>query len=172
MKNKTIIIIVISFFIFVFLIFYKRLNNSNIYKPYDNENKIVPKFSAYSFFENKLINSENIFNQKKFYLLNIWASWCLPCRDEHPFIMSLKGTNKLEIIGLNYKDNDKNAKKFINDYGNPYSKILLDKDGTRAIEWGAYGVPETFLIFENQIIKRYVGPLNSDSILEIKILIK
>ncbi len=172
MKNNTIIIIVISFFIFVFLIFYKGLNNSNIYKPSDNENKIVPKFSAYSFFENKLINSENIFNQKKFYLLNIWASWCLPCRDEHQFIMSLKGTNKLEIIGLNYKDNDKNAKKFINDYGNPYSKILLDKDGTRAIEWGAYGVPETFLIFENQIIKRYVGPLNSDSILEIKILIK
>ena len=172
MKNKTIIIIVISFFIFVFLIFYKGLNNSNIYKPSDSENKIVPKFSAYSFFENKLINSENIFNQKKFYLLNIWASWCLPCRDEHPFIMSLKGTNKLEIKGLNYKDNDKNAKKFINDYGNPYSKILLDKDGTRAIEWGAYGVPETFLIFENQIIKRYVGPLNSDSILEIKILIK
>ena len=172
MKNKTIIIIVISFFIFVFLIFYKGLNNSNIYKPSDSENKIVPKFSAYSFFENKLINSENIFNQKKFYLLNIWASWCMPCRDEPPLIMSLKGTNKLEIIGLNYKDNDKNAKKFINDYGNPYSKILLDKDGTRAIEWGAYGVPETFLIFENQIIKRYVGPLNSDSILEIEILIK
>ena len=172
MKNKIFIIIVISFFVFVFLIFYKGLNNSNIYKPSDSENKIVPKFSAYSFFENKLINSENIFNQKKFYLLNIWASWCLPCRDEHPFIMSLKGNDKLEIIGLNYKDNDKKAKKFINDYGNPFSKILLDKDGTRAIEWGAYGVPETFLIFENQIIKRYVGPLNSDSILEIKILIK
>ena len=173
MKNKTIIIIVISFFIFVFLIFYKGLNNSNIYKPSDSENKIVPKFSAYSFFENKLINSENIFNQKKFYLLNIWASWCLPCRDEHPFIMSLKGTNKLEIIGLNYKDNDKNAKKFINDYGNPYSKILLDKDGTRAIEWGAYGVPETFLIDKNKkIIKKYIGPLNQQSLNEIKKFLK
>ena len=100
MKNKIFIIIVISFFVFVFLIFYKGLNNSNVYKPSDNENKIIPKFSAYSFFENKLINSENIFNQKKFYLLNIWASWCLPCRDEHPFIMSLKGTNKLEIMSL------------------------------------------------------------------------
>ena len=172
MKNKTIIIIVISFFIFVFLIFYKGLNNSNIYKPSDSENKIVPKFSAYSFFENKLINSENIFNQKKFYLLNIWASWCLPCRDEHPFIMSLKENEKLEIIGLNYKDKHKNAKSFINNYGNPYSKILLDKDGTKAIEWGAYGVPETFLIFENQIIKKYIGPLNSESISEIKSFIK
>tara|TARA_Y100000590_G_scaffold395958_1_gene476308 strand:+ start:134 stop:652 length:519 start_codon:yes stop_codon:yes gene_type:complete len=172
MKNKTIIIIIISFFIFVFLIFYKGLNNSNTYKPSKNENKIIPKFSAYSFFENKLINSENIFNKKKFYLLNIWASWCMPCRDEHPFIMSLKENDKLEIIGLNYKDNDKKAKKFINDYGNPFSKILLDKDGTRAIEWGAYGVPETFLIFENKIIKKYIGPLNSESILEIQNFIK
>ena len=98
MKNKTITTIVIFFLIFVFLIFYKGLNNSNIYKPSNNENKIIPKFSAYSFFENKLINSENIFNQKKFYLLNIWASWCVPCRDEHPLIMSLKGNDKLEII--------------------------------------------------------------------------
>ena len=96
----------------------------------------------------------------------------MPCRDEHPLIMSLKGNDKLEIIGLNYKDNNKNAKKFINDYGNPYSIILFDKDGTRAIEWGAYGVPETFLIFENQIIKKYIGPLNSKLILEIESFIK
>ncbi len=89
-----------------------------------------------------------------------------------PFIMSLNGNDRLEIIGLNYKDNDKKAKKFINDYGNPFSKILLDKDGTKAIEWGAYGVPETFLIFENKIIKKYIGPLNSESILEIKNFIK
>jgi len=86
--------------------------------------------------------------------------------------MSLNGNDRLEIIGLNYKDNDKKAKKFINDYGNPFSKILLDKDGTKAIEWGAYGVPETFLIFENKIIKKYIGPLNSESILEIKNFIK
>ena len=64
------------------------------------------------------------------------------------------------------------AKKFINDLGNPYSKILLDKDGSRAIEWGAYGVPETFLIFGNQIIKRYIGPLNSELILEIESFIE
>ena len=172
MINKTNLIIVISFLIFVFLIFYKGLNNSNTYKPSNNENKIIPKFSAYSFFENKLINSENIFNKKKFYLLNIWASWCMPCRDEHPLLMSLKENNNLEIIGINYKDKNKNAQNFIESYGNPYSKILLDKDGTRAIEWGAYGVPETFLIFENQIIKKYIGPLNSNSILEINEFIK
>ena len=172
MKNKSIIIIVISFFIFVFLIFYKGLNNSNIYEPSYNENKIIPKFSAYSFFDNELINSENIFNQKKFYLLNIWASWCVPCKYEHPYLMKLKENEKIEIIGLNYKDNYKNAKKFIDNLGNPYSIILLDKKGTKAIEWGAYGVPETFLIFENEILKKYIGPLNSELFIEIENLIK
>ena len=96
----------------------------------------------------------------------------MPCRDEHPLLMSLKENNNLEIIGINYKDKNKNAQNFIESYGNPYSKILLDKDGTIAIEWGAYGVPETFLIFENQIIKKYIGPLNSNSILEINEFIK
>ena len=67
---------------------------------------------------------------------------------------------------------NKNAKKFIDDLGNPYSKILLDNDGTIAIEWGAYGVPETFLIFDNKIIKKYIGPLNPESVLEIKNYIK
>lgn len=76
--------------------------------------------------------------------------------------------NKIEIIGLNYKDNINNAEKFINELGNPYSIILLDKEGTKAIEWGAFGVPETFLIYENKIIKRYIGPLNSNLVDEIK----
>ena len=172
MTNKSTLIIIIFFFIFVFFIFFKGLNNSNIYEPSKSENNIIPKFSAHSFHDGKLINSENIFNEKKFYLLNIWSSWCIPCRDEHPLIMSLKEYKKLEIIGLNYKDNNKNAKKFIDDLGNPYTRILLDNDGTRAIEWGAYGVPETFLIFENKIIKKYIGPLNSEVVLEIKNYIK
>ena len=171
--NKNIkFIIIILFSLFVFFIFYKGLEKPNNYLPEKNLNKIDTSLVIKNLNDQKEILLGELINNNNFSIINIWASWCLPCRDEHPFIMSLKGTNKLEIIGLNYKDNDKNAKKFINDYGNPYSKILLDKDGTRAIEWGAYGVPETFLIFENQIIKRYVGPLNSDSILEIKILIK
>ena len=73
MKNKIYLIITIILLIVIFIIFYKGLNNSNIYKPINNDKRIVPKFSANSLFENKLINSNNIFNQKKFYLLNIWA---------------------------------------------------------------------------------------------------
>ena len=172
MTNKKTLIFIISFFTFIFIVFFKGLNNSNTYKPSKNQKNTIPTFSAYSFYEKKIINSENIFNEKKFYLLNIWSSWCLPCRDEHPLIMSLKESKKLGIIGLNYKDKNKNAKKFIDDLGNPYSKILLDNDGTIAIEWGAYGVPETFLIFDNKIIKKYIGPLNPESVLEIKNYIK
>mgnify|MGYP001344317401 CR=1 FL=1 len=172
MKNKSIIIIVISFFIFVFLIFYKGLNNSNIYEPSYNENKIIPKFSAYSFFDNELINSENIFNQKKFYLLNIWASWCIPCKEEHKYLMDLSEKENIKIIGQNYKDNFDNAKNFLINLDNPYDLIFFDNDGTIAIEWGAYGVPETFLIKNNLIIKKIIGPLNEKLLSEIKELTK
>ena len=155
----------------VFVIFYKGLNNSNLYIP-NTDLKKIPEFSTKTLIKNKIINSENIFKSKKFYLLNIWASWCLPCKDEHPILINLSKNSKIEIIGLNYKDNLDNAKKFINDLGNPYSIILLDRDGTNAIEWGAYGVPETFLIYENKIIKRYIGPLNIKFVNEIKNYIK
>ena len=73
---------------------------------------------------------------------------------------------------MNYKDNLHNAKKFIDELGNPYSTILIDRDGTIGIEWGAFGVPETFLIYKNEIIKRYIGPLNPKIIEEIESYIK
>ena len=96
----------------------------------------------------------------------------MPCRDEHSLLIDLSKSKRIEIIGLNYKDNSNNAERFINELGNPYSIILLDRKGTKAIEWGAFGVPETFLIYENKIIKRYIGPLNSKLVDEIKNYIK
>ena len=104
--------------------------------------------------------------------MNIWASWCIPCRDEHLYLMNLSNQKIIEVVGLNYKDNKSNAKKFLEELNNPYKIIFSDEDGTIAIEWGAYGVPETFLIHNKRIIKKYVGPLNSNSLLEIKKLIK
>ncbi len=171
MQDKKKSFLLIAIFIFIFIVLYKGLNNSSLFVP-TKSLEDIPEFKVKTFFKKETINSKDIFDKKKFYLLNIWSSWCVPCKEEHKFLMKLKRNNKLEIIGLNYKDNNKNAKKFINNYGNPYSKILVDKDGTKAIEWGAYGVPETFLIFENKIIKKYIGPLNSESILEIQNFIK
>ena len=167
MRNRIVYFLLVIFFIFVFVIFYRGLDNSNLYTPNTNI-KSIPEFTSETLFKKKSINLKEIFNKKKFYLLNIWASWCAPCRDEHSLLINLGKNKKIEIIGLNYKDNQNNAKKFINEMGNPYSIILLDREGTKAIEWGAFGIPETFLIHENKIIKRYIGPLNLKLVDEIK----
>ena len=167
MKNRIFFSLVAVLIIFIFVVFYRGLNKSSFYEP-KSKIKNIPEFSAITFFQKKEINSKNIFDKDKFYLVNIWASWCIPCRDEHSFLLNLSKNDKMEIIGLNYKDNLKNAEKFLDELGNPYKKILIDKDGTKAIEWGAFGVPETFLVFENKIIKRFIGPLNVKSVKEIK----
>ena len=94
-------------------------------------------------------------------------------RTEHPLLMQLSKNQSIKLIGLNYRDNLNNAKKFISELGNPYTQILIDKDGTLAVEFGAYGVPETFLIDNNQkIIKKFVGPINKEIIEEIRLIIK
>tara|TARA_S200000501_G_C20797738_1_gene732583 strand:+ start:163 stop:678 length:516 start_codon:yes stop_codon:yes gene_type:complete len=171
MKNKIFRLLFIIFLILTFIIFYKGLNESSFYKP-KSKIKNIPEFSAITLFGKEEIYSKNLFDQNKFYLLNIWASWCVPCRDEHSFLVNLSKNDQLEIIGLNYKDNLKNAEQFLNELGNPYEKILIDKDGTKAIEWGAFGVPETFLVFQNKILKKFIGPLNIKSVEEIKKLIQ
>ena len=86
--------------------------------------------------------------------------------------MELTKNDNLKVIGINYKDTKKNAKIFLEELGNPYDNIIFDKEGTNAIEWGAYGVPESFLINSNKIIKKYIGPLNAGSMEEIKSFIK
>ena len=172
MKNKIFPIFISIVFILIFLIFYRGLQNSNIYIPKTSIEKDIPNFNAKIFNNNKKINSKEVFKKDKFYLMNIWASWCIPCRDEHLYLMNLSNQKIIEVIGLNYKDNKSNAKKFLEELNNPYKIIISDEDGTIAIEWGAYGVPETFLIYNKRIVKKYVGPLNSNSLLEIKKLIK
>ena len=86
--------------------------------------------------------------------------------------MKFKKLDGLEIIGLNYKDKNENAKTFLNELKDPYDLIIVDRDGTIAIEWGAYGVPETFLIYDKKIVKKIIGPLNDNLFFEIKDLIK
>ncbi len=171
MKSKVIPLILISIFFLIFVIFFKGLKNSNIYTPNTNLEKKVPSFELKSL-ENNNIISEKIFKDDKYYLMNIWASWCIPCREEHEFLMELNKDQKIELIGFNYKDNFKNASSFLKDLGNPYDIIVLDKDGTSSIDWGAYGVPESFLIYQNNIIKRFIGPINNDNLLEIQKIIK
>lgn len=152
---------------------FKGLNNSNIYVPKLKSEKILINFKSKELFSEIEISSDQLFIDSDFYILNIWSSWCLPCRDEHKFLMQLSKNSSLMIVGLNYKDKPINAKKFLNEFGNPYSTILLDTDGTISIELGAYGVPETFLINdEKKIIKKIIGPINKQLINEINLMIK
>jgi cytochrome c biogenesis protein CcmG/thiol:disulfide interchange protein DsbE len=172
MKNKILPIAITLTFIIIFVIFYKGLQDTNVYTPETSSNNKIAAFSAQLFYSNEIINSSEIFNLDQFYLLNIWSSWCVPCRQEHPLLMDLAKNKNIKIFGLNYKDKRSNAEDFLKELGNPYKKIIFDKEGVNAIELGAYGVPESFLIFKNKIIKKYIGPLNQDSIKQIKQLIK
>ena len=173
MKNKFILPSLIIFFIFCFIIFYNSLENSNSYIPKDDFDKKLPIFNSKDFFSKKEISSQDLFVDNDYYILNIWASWCAPCRKEHPELMKLSKNSSIKIIGINYKDNLKNAKKFLNDLGNPYSTILIDDDGTISIELGAYGVPETFIINkQNKIIQKFRGALNTESIEKINLILK
>jgi cytochrome c biogenesis protein CcmG/thiol:disulfide interchange protein DsbE len=173
MKNKLTLIILFIFLSFCFVILYKGLNNSNTYIPKINHEKNIPVFKAKDLNSNTYIDSEKIFEENIYYIINIWASWCIPCKKEHPLLMELSKIQSVKLIGLNYRDNLNNAKKFINELGNPYAQILIDKDGTLGVEFGAYGVPETFIIDKNKkIIKKFVGPINKEILEEIKLIIK
>jgi len=172
MKKKFIPYSIILIFLIIFLLFYKSLKDTNIYTPETNINNNIPVFSTELLLSKNKITSTEIFELDKFYLINIWASWCVPCRDEHQLLMGLSKNNKLTIIGINYKDKEKNAKSFLAELGNPYEKIIVDKNGTNSIEWGAFGVPETFIIYNNKIIKKYIGPLNQELTKEISNFIK
>ena len=172
MKSKFLPFLLISILIIIFIIFYRGLQNNNIYTPETNIINEVPSFSEELLFSNKIVNSSEIFNPNKFYLLNIWSSWCVPCRQEHPILMDLDKNKKIIVIGINYKDTKKNAIEFLEKFGNPYEKIFFDKEGVQSIEWGAYGVPESFIIHKNKILKKYIGPMNHQSIKEIESLIK
>ena len=157
---------------FALLYFIKDYKNQTHTVQSLTKKKNIPSFVSLDFYSNEKVLSDDIFIKGNYYIVNIWSSWCIPCRSEHPFLIRLKN-NKVNLVGINYKDNINNAKVFLNELGNPYSKILSDKDGVISIELGAYGVPETFLINKEKIIiKKIIGPINNESYKEILNLIK
>jgi cytochrome c biogenesis protein CcmG/thiol:disulfide interchange protein DsbE len=98
-------------------------------------------------------------------LVNVWASWCAPCREEQPLLMKLKGDPRFRLTGLNYKDKPANALRFLGEMGNPFAAIGADEKGRTAIDWGVYGVPETYLVGKDgRILYKHVGPFTEQSI--------
>ena len=101
-------------------------------------------------------------------VVNVFASWCIPCRDEHPLLEDLAGVEGIQLLGINYKDKPENARRFLGSLGNPYDRIGADTAGRAAIEWGVYGVPETFVIDKQGIIRyKFIGPLSPASYREV-----
>ena len=100
-------------------------------------------------------------------VVNVWASWCVPCRQEHPLLMELAKDTSLQVAGINYKDKPENARRFLGTLGNPYEKIGVDPKGSAAVDWGVYGVPETFIVDDKGIIRyKWIGPLSEKSMRE------
>jgi cytochrome c biogenesis protein CcmG/thiol:disulfide interchange protein DsbE len=98
-------------------------------------------------------------------LVNVWASWCAPCREEHPLLLGLSQDGRFEMAGLNYKDPPENARRFLGSFGNPYRAVGVDSAGRAAIDWGVYGVPETFLVGKDgKILFKHVGPLTEQAV--------
>jgi cytochrome c biogenesis protein CcmG, thiol:disulfide interchange protein DsbE len=98
-------------------------------------------------------------------ILNVFASWCVPCRDEHPVLLTLANDKRFRLIAINYKDKPENAAAFLGELGNPYAKIGADQNGRAGIEWGVYGVPETYVIGPDGVIRyKHVGPLDAAAV--------
>jgi cytochrome c biogenesis protein CcmG/thiol:disulfide interchange protein DsbE len=103
-------------------------------------------------------------------VLNVWASWCVPCRDEAPLLVALAADPRIRVIGINYKDQPDNARRFLGRFGNPFVANGVDGNGRAAIEWGVYGMPETFVVNgRGEIVYKHVGPITPEA-LEVKII--
>ena len=162
------VLLILSFFVFKF-----ALEKEKIYSPKIADNQIDTDFEVTDLIEEKKINFNQILVGKNFYLINIWSSWCEPCKNESDKLLQLKNDTRIKMIGINYKDKKKNALNFLKLYGDPFDKIFIDKQGTIAINFGAYGVPETFLINEDKkVLKKYIGPLDEEDVYEIKKIAK
>ena len=169
--QKIIKSIIVLLFIFVLLVFYNSLNRETNYSTdYLVGNKLT-KINLKSFDDNKIYTSKD-FKKSRYTLINFWASWCAPCRIEHPYLMQLSKEKNLKILGVNFKDKKINASKFLNELGNPYYYMAKDTTGKQSVNFGIYGIPESILINnETIVLKKFVGPLNEQNLNDIKEII-
>ena len=169
--QKIIKSVIVLLFIFVLLVFYNSLNRETNYSTdYLVGNKLT-KINLKSFDDNKIYTSKD-FKKSRYTLINFWASWCAPCRIEHPYLMQLSKEKNLKILGVNFKDKKINASKFLNELGNPYYYMTKDITGKQSVNFGIYGIPESILINnETIVLKKFVGPLNEQNLDDIKEII-
>jgi|TARA_B100001765_G_scaffold1238_1_gene751 cytochrome c biogenesis protein CcmG/thiol:disulfide interchange protein DsbE len=161
---KYITLIITTAFIFISLFFGLNKKDKTLNSPLLN--KPIPEINLDSLKNEKLNESDF---KKEILLVNFFASWCVPCIVEHDFLFELKKQKPIKIYGINYKDDIKNLEIWLEKLGNPYSKIGIDKTGITGINWGVNGIPESFLIDKNGIIKHKINGVINEK--EIKILL-
>ena len=165
--NRFILPLGIFLVLAVFLGVGLRLNPREVPSPLVD--KPVPPFSLA-----QLAQPEMQFSQKdmlgQVWLLNVWASWCVSCREEHPLLVDLARSRVVPVVGLNYKDKPLEAKAWLKQFGDPYMLSVMDQDGRVGIDYGVYGVPETFVIDRTGVVRyKQIGPVTREA-LEGKIL--
>ncbi len=160
--KKFLIPIVLFALLGLLLAYGLRLDPKKIPSPLVN--KPLPAFSLPTLDDPKRIVAKDDLKGQPV-LINVWASWCSACRDEHPLLVDLSRSGAVRIIGLNYKDQPGDARGVLARDGNPYSMVLVDADGRTGIDWGVYGVPETFVVDRDGVIRyKHVGPITPDAL--------
>jgi cytochrome c biogenesis protein CcmG, thiol:disulfide interchange protein DsbE len=168
MKINFFKIIIFSFITFFLLVFWLGLKKDNSYNTTNLIGNKISSFQLASIHNSDLISDE-LLKQNEFTLINIFASWCAPCRLEHKYLIKLANQNRnVKILGINFKDKKNNALNFLNKLGNPYNFVAEDLDGKASILFGTYGVPESILVDkELTIIKKIIGPIGQRQFEEI-----
>ena len=172
MKKQLLILPSLFFLFFLIIFFYLLIIDRNPSElPSTLLDKNVPKFETESLLKDeKFISSKEFGNE--ILLVNFFATWCKPCRDEHSYIKRFSNEKEIKVIGINYKDNPKKAIQWLKELGNPYTDVAVDKSGRIAIDWGVYGIPETFIVNSKGIIKyRHVGPVTKKIYKKINLII-
>jgi cytochrome c biogenesis protein CcmG/thiol:disulfide interchange protein DsbE len=154
----------LAIFALLIAFFYRGLSLDPKLVPSPLVGKPMPAFSL-TRLDDPAVTISDADLKGKVTLLNVWATWCVSCRQEHETLVELAKTGQVDIYGLNYKDNRQDAKRWLARFGNPYVENAFDGDGRVAIDWGVYGAPETFVIDRNGIIRhKHIGPLTVDII--------
>lgn len=161
------LLIIMSSFGFMF---YKGLKIDPSIVPSNLIDEQTPNFQLKKVGNYPLFDSKDLL-KKEIKIVNFFATWCGPCKVEHPQLMEL--SSSFRIYGIAKKDNPKNITKWLQSYGNPFDKIGLDNDGISSIEWGVYGLPETFLINkDNKILYKHIGPIMKNDLEKINAFLK
>ena len=172
MQKKIIKLSIILLIIFIIGVFFIGLNKNSIYDTKDLVGQKITKIQLDHLTDKRIITDDDL-KKNDFTLINFWASWCAPCRDEHPILLKLSNEENLKLLGVNFKDKKNNAIEFLNKLGDPYDDLTKDEFGKHSINFGIYGIPESILIDKDLIIiKKFIGPISKNDYDYIKNIVR